>query len=146
MMNQDKSDRLIKFITVKLKRDAVLPEDSDSDEQAVQKNKKGVPNCNVTYPQRLRFEYITEVRLQISNESFSAIQKASFTQKGSNSQQALPVYLRVLNSSSEKDRSGLGSDSENYYIYTNILDQVLAFERSITEMRPTSTDMIKTLS
>jgi hypothetical protein len=52
----------------------------------------------------------------------------------------------VLNTSAEKERSGLGSDSENYYIYSNILDQVLVFERPITEMRPTSTDMIKTLS
>jgi hypothetical protein len=53
LLNLEKSDRLIKFFSVKLKRE-VVAEDSDSDEVTGKKD--------VTYMQRLRFEYITEVR------------------------------------------------------------------------------------
>lgn len=141
-MNQDKSDRLIKFFTVKLKRELVI-DDSDSDEAAAAKTKDGAQAGEASSLQRLRFEYITEVRLQVSNESFSAIQKSAQSKSDSEPQ---PAYLKFLNTYQEKERTGLGSDSENYYIYTNILDQVVVFERPLTEMRPTSTDMIKTLS
>lgn len=33
-----------------------------------------------------------------------------------------------------------------YFIYTSILDQVLVFEKSINDMRPTGTDMVKLIS
>lgn len=36
--------------------------------------------------------------------------------------------------------------SENYYIYLSILDQVLVFERLISDMTPSSVDMVKVLS
>ena len=35
---------------------------------------------------------------------------------------------------------------ENYYIYVNILDQVLVFKRLISEMTPSSVDMVKVMS
>ena len=104
----------------------MVAEDSDSDEVTGKKD--------VTYMQRLRFEYITEVRFQISNQSFSAIQKASLTK----SKNVNPTNLNFLSIKS--------SDSESYYFYTNFLDQVLVFTRLISEMTPSTTDMVKVMS
>ena len=104
----------------------MVAEDSDSDEVTGTKD--------VTYMQRLRFEYITEVRFQISNQSFSAIQKASLTK----SKNVNPTNLNFLSIKS--------SDSESYYFYTNFLDQVLVFTRLISEMTPSTTDMVKVMS
>lgn len=65
MMNQERQrDRHLTLFSVKLKRELV--DDSDSEE--------GVGN-RAMYG--MRFEYITEVRLEISNQSFSAIQKVA---------------------------------------------------------------------
>lgn len=62
MMNMERErDRHIKLFSVKLKRE--LADDSDSDEAQDAK----------TY--RMCFEFITEVRLEIDSQNFSAIQK-----------------------------------------------------------------------
>ena len=73
MMNQEKQDRHIRLFTVKLKKEQV--DDSDSDER-VSKGATGIGNISSRGQPlfRFRFEFITEVRLQISNQSFSAIQ------------------------------------------------------------------------
>lgn len=52
-------------------------------------------------------------------------------------QKAVPVYLNVLNISRESDE---------FFIYTNVLDQVLVFQRSITDVTPRTIDMVKVLS
>ena len=56
MMNQEKQDRHLRLFTVKLKKELV--DDSDSDERTAKVN---APLF------KFRFEYITEIRLQISN-------------------------------------------------------------------------------
>jgi len=95
---------------VKLKKE--VTGDSDSD-------KRSEDDRSVTYQSRLRFEYVTETRLQICNNSFSSIQKVSSSKT---LVKALPVYLNVLNISSKDEES-----NEQFFIYTNILDQVLVF-------------------
>lgn len=52
-------------------------------------------------------------------------------------QKAVPVYLNVLNISRESDE---------FFVYTNILDQVLVFQRCITDVTPRTMDMVKVLS
>jgi hypothetical protein len=52
-------------------------------------------------------------------------------------QKAVPVYLNVLN---------VNQDSDEFFIYTNILDQVLVFQRYITDVTPRTIDMVKVLS
>ena len=52
-------------------------------------------------------------------------------------QKAVPVYLNVLDMSQESDE---------FFIYTNVLDQVLVFQRCITDLTPSSTDMAKVMS
>lgn len=52
-------------------------------------------------------------------------------------QKAVPVYLNVLN---------VNQDSDEFFIYTNILDQVLVFQRSITDVTPRALDMVRVLS
>ena len=73
MMNQEKQDRHIRLFTIKLKKEQV--DDSDSDER-VSKGAAGIGNISARGQPlfRFRFEFITEVRLQVSNQSFSAIQ------------------------------------------------------------------------
>ena len=52
-------------------------------------------------------------------------------------QKAVPVYLNVLDMSQESDE---------FFIYTNVLDQVLVFQRCITDVTPRTIDMVKVLS
>ena len=52
-------------------------------------------------------------------------------------QKAVPFYLNVLN---------VNQDSDEFFIYTNILDQVLVFQRYITDVTPRTIDMVKVLS
>ena len=72
MLNQEKQDRHIRLFTVKLKREVIG--DSDSEDGG---GGKASADKSLTYSSRLRFEYVTETRLQIANQSFSAIQKVS---------------------------------------------------------------------
>ena len=64
MMNQERQERHLRLFTVKLKKELV--DDSDSDERT---QKANVP----AQMYKFRFEYITEVRLQINNQSFSSL-------------------------------------------------------------------------
>ena len=52
-------------------------------------------------------------------------------------QKAVPVNLTVLN---------VHQDTDVFFIYTNILDQVLVFQRNITDVTPRTMDMVKVLS
>lgn len=114
----------MKLFAITLKKDVVEDSDSDNDQSK-------------SY-QRIRFEYITEVRLNISNQSFSAIQKVSQSKNKANIQQAQPVYFKVF-------CTGKGN-LEEFFIYVSILDQIIVFQRSIADLRPSSLDMIKLLS
>lgn len=128
MVNQERQrDRHLTLFGVKLKRELV--DDSDSEE--------GVGN-RAMYG--MRFEYITEVRLEISNQSFSAIQKVA--QDPQQTQMAQPMHMKVLHTGASSKLIG----SEKFYIYMCILDQVLVFERCLSDMTPSSVEMVRVLS
>ena len=65
----------MKFFSITLKKEHL--EDSDSDDGVGVRGAMGSNKDRAMINQRIRFEYITEVRFQISNQSFSAIQKFS---------------------------------------------------------------------
>jgi len=69
----EKVIKMIDDMTAELKKEQV--DDSDSDER-VSKGAAGIGNISARGQPlfRFRFEFITEVRLQVSNQSFSAIQ------------------------------------------------------------------------
>ena len=156
MLNQDKQDRHLKFFSVTLKKEVAEDSDSDDGVGTMGANQKGASKSKSNgakqqYQSRIRFEYITEVRLQISNQSFSAIQKVSRSKHKTMIQQALPVCFKVLctggdNGLSPSAESNIPYDTEQFFVYINILDQVLVFQRSISELQPSSLDMIKVLS
>lgn len=56
---------------------------------------------------------------------------------------AQPLHLKVLHTGAcNKQISG----EEKFYIYTCILDQVIVFERCLSDMTPSSVEMVKVLS
>jgi len=55
----------------------------------------------------------------------------------------VPAYLNVLNVVIE-DEYDLGG--EQYFVYTNILDQVLVFSRMVTDVTPSSVEIAKLIS
>ena len=65
---------------------------------------------------------MTENKLQISSDSFTAIQKAS---SGKSSSKSQPVYLQVVCVEGAEDQ---------FLIYANILNQVLVFSRLYSDV------------
>jgi hypothetical protein len=68
LLNKEKQEKMVKLLTVKLKKE--VSGDSDSD-------KRSGEDGSFTFSSQLRFEYVTETRLQIGNNSFSAIQNVT---------------------------------------------------------------------
>jgi len=105
--------------------------DSDSDKRSDDGDQ------SLTFQSKLRFEYITETRLQIDNNSFSAIQKVA----QGKALKAVPCSLNILNIGASDE-----FEEEKFFIYTNILDQVLVFSRVLTDVTPSTIDMAKVIS
>ena len=66
MLNQEKQDRHIRLFTVKLKREVIGDSDSEDGVMLVGGGKASADK-SPTDSSRLRFEYVTETRLQIAN-------------------------------------------------------------------------------
>lgn len=129
LMNREKQDRMIKLYAIKLKRE--ISDDSESD-----RNSDEALSC--FFQSKLRFYYVTEYRLQICNSSFSAIQKV--TQGSKSLVRAQPCYFNILTVTHDEPQES------DFFIYTNILDQVIVFQRSLADVTPSSEEMAKVLS
>lgn len=82
LANKEKQDRLLKLYAIKLKKD--VSDDTESEKHSDEESQD-------VFTQKLRFYFISEYRLQVGNNSFSAIQKV--TQGTKSNVKAQPVYF-----------------------------------------------------